>query len=468
MIGPNAHLRPGTRLRRRRPDRQLRRGEEQRCSGRARRRTTSPTSATPTSARGASFGCGVDRGELRREQKHRTTVGERAFIGCNANLVAPVEIEPRRVRRGRLDDHEGACRADALAVSRARQRNIEGWGKRKRARSEEARTTLQEEPSMCGIVGYVGRGQRRAAGAHRRPAPPRVPRLRLRRRRDLRERRELVIRRAVGKLVESRGAAARRADLRGAARHRPHALGHARQALRAQRASAPRRAASRSSTTASSRTTASCARSSRPRGRAIASDTDTELVAHLIDARLEAGDDLRRGRARGVRARWSARTRSRVVSDEPTRPHRGREERRQPDRARPRREAERSSRSDIPAILPYTRQMLFLEDGEFAVLSRGRRAGARLRRPPDRARAARDPVGSGLRGEGRLRPLHAEGDLRAAARDHATRSARACSRTTRDLDLDGIDLSPERVASIERVTLVACGTAYTRAWSAST
>ena len=25
--------------------------------------------------------------------------------------------------------------------------------------------------------------------------------------------------------------------------------------------------------------------------------------------------------------------------------------------------------SDIPAILPYTRQMLFLEDGEFAVLS---------------------------------------------------------------------------------------------------
>ena len=56
-------------------------------------------------------------------------------------------------------------------------------------------------------------------------------------------------------------------DRRGHHRHRSHPLGDARQALRAQRASAPglHRAGSTSSSTGSSRTTSSCASSSRPR-----------------------------------------------------------------------------------------------------------------------------------------------------------------------------------------------------------
>ena len=62
--------------------------------------------------------------------KHRTTIGDGAFVGCNANLIAPVEVEPEAyVAAGSTITKQvpGA----ALAVARARQRNIEGWRKRR-------------------------------------------------------------------------------------------------------------------------------------------------------------------------------------------------------------------------------------------------------------------------------------------------------------------------------------------------
>ena len=70
------------------------------------------------------------------QRKHRTTVGARALIGCNANLVAPLEIEPDAfVAAGSTVTK--TVPTDALAVSRARQRNVEGWGWR-RARPKPA------------------------------------------------------------------------------------------------------------------------------------------------------------------------------------------------------------------------------------------------------------------------------------------------------------------------------------------
>jgi bifunctional UDP-N-acetylglucosamine pyrophosphorylase/glucosamine-1-phosphate N-acetyltransferase len=83
----------------------------------------------------ASFGCGSVVVNYDGGKKHRTKVGARAFIGCNVNLVAPLEIEPdayvaagstitTRVPEG------------SLAVARARQRNIEGWVDRRGKRRE--------------------------------------------------------------------------------------------------------------------------------------------------------------------------------------------------------------------------------------------------------------------------------------------------------------------------------------------
>jgi bifunctional UDP-N-acetylglucosamine pyrophosphorylase/glucosamine-1-phosphate N-acetyltransferase len=83
----------------------------------------------------ASFGCGSVVVNYDGEKKHRTRIGARAFIGCNANLVAPLEIEP--------DSYVAAGSTittrvpeGALAVARARQRNIEGWVDRRGKRRE--------------------------------------------------------------------------------------------------------------------------------------------------------------------------------------------------------------------------------------------------------------------------------------------------------------------------------------------
>jgi bifunctional UDP-N-acetylglucosamine pyrophosphorylase/glucosamine-1-phosphate N-acetyltransferase len=83
----------------------------------------------------ASFGCGSVVVNYDGAAKHRTRVGARAFIGCNANLVAPLEIEPDTyiAAGSTITTHvpEGA-----LAVARARQRNIEGWVDRRGRRRE--------------------------------------------------------------------------------------------------------------------------------------------------------------------------------------------------------------------------------------------------------------------------------------------------------------------------------------------
>jgi bifunctional UDP-N-acetylglucosamine pyrophosphorylase / glucosamine-1-phosphate N-acetyltransferase len=74
----------------------------------------------------ASFGCGAVVVNYDGVAKHRTTVGARAFIGCNVNLIAPLVIEPDAfVAAGSTITQD--VPSDALGVARARQRNIEGW-----------------------------------------------------------------------------------------------------------------------------------------------------------------------------------------------------------------------------------------------------------------------------------------------------------------------------------------------------
>jgi len=83
----------------------------------------------------ASFGCGSVVVNYDGQAKHRTVVGPRAFIGCNVNLIAPVELE--------ADSYVAAGSTittrvpeGALAVARARQRNIEGWVDRRGKRRD--------------------------------------------------------------------------------------------------------------------------------------------------------------------------------------------------------------------------------------------------------------------------------------------------------------------------------------------
>ncbi|TDT63451.1 bifunctional UDP-N-acetylglucosamine diphosphorylase/glucosamine-1-phosphate N-acetyltransferase GlmU [Fonticella tunisiensis] len=73
-----------------------------------------------------NFGCGTVVVNYDGTRKYKTKIGNHAFIGCNTNLVAPVELgDNAYVAAGSTiteDVPEGA-----LAVARSRQVNKEGW-----------------------------------------------------------------------------------------------------------------------------------------------------------------------------------------------------------------------------------------------------------------------------------------------------------------------------------------------------
>ena len=77
---------------------------------------------------GVNIGCGTITVNYDGKIKHRTTIGDHAFVGCNSNLVAPVKVgDYAYVGAGSTITKD--IPAKALSVARARQRNIEGWVK---------------------------------------------------------------------------------------------------------------------------------------------------------------------------------------------------------------------------------------------------------------------------------------------------------------------------------------------------
>ncbi|MFQ5699425.1 MAG: bifunctional UDP-N-acetylglucosamine diphosphorylase/glucosamine-1-phosphate N-acetyltransferase GlmU [Myxococcota bacterium] len=79
---------------------------------------------------GVTIGCGAITVNYDGRAKHRTRIGDGAFVGCNSNLIAPVEVAERAyVAAGSTitDRVPGG----ALGVARARQRVIEGWRARR-------------------------------------------------------------------------------------------------------------------------------------------------------------------------------------------------------------------------------------------------------------------------------------------------------------------------------------------------
>ena len=80
---------------------------------------------------GSNIGCGVVFVNYDGIKKSRTIVGKNTFVGCNANLVAPVTIgDGAYVAAGSTVTHDVA--PDALCVARSRQKVIEDWAKRRR------------------------------------------------------------------------------------------------------------------------------------------------------------------------------------------------------------------------------------------------------------------------------------------------------------------------------------------------
>ena len=221
---------------------------------------------------------------------------------------------------------------------------------------------------------------------------------------------------ARGRAHQEPGGAPARAAARGPHRHRPHALGHPRPAHRRERAPAHRLLR-------------------RPRGGA--QRHHRELPADQgapagRGARLQVRDGHRghrapdrapsQGHRRSSTRRCAARsascaapTRSVVLAPP------------MPDRLVAAKhgagsvvvglgEGEIFLASDIPAILPHTRDVVVLEDEDVAVVTRRGVEITQLDGAPVQRAPVAHPVGSDPGREGRLPPLHAEGDLRAAAR----------------------------------------------------
>ena len=78
-----------------------------------------------------NFGCGTVVVNYDGAHKHRTTIGDDCFIGCNTNLVSPVKVnDGAYTAAGSTITDE--VPENALAIARARQVNKTGWKRPKK------------------------------------------------------------------------------------------------------------------------------------------------------------------------------------------------------------------------------------------------------------------------------------------------------------------------------------------------
>jgi glucosamine--fructose-6-phosphate aminotransferase (isomerizing) len=192
-------------------------------------------------------------------------------------------------------------------------------------------------------------------------------------------------------------------------------------------------------------------------GHVFKSETDTEVIAHLIERHLKDTprlDDAVRRALRELRGSYAI-----VVLH-----------RRMPDRLVAAKlgagsvvvglgENETFLASDIPAILSHTRDVVVLEDEDVAVITRGGVEitdldGAPVQRAP--SRILWDPI------------MAEKGGYRHFMLKEIFEQPRAAADTMRGrVQLEGgtvvlpdVQLDPEVVAGIQRIVLVACGTSY--------
>ncbi|MDW8426146.1 MAG: bifunctional UDP-N-acetylglucosamine diphosphorylase/glucosamine-1-phosphate N-acetyltransferase GlmU [Meiothermus sp.] len=79
----------------------------------------------------SNIGAGVITANYDGQRKHKTTIGKRVFVGSNSVLIAPVTLADGSFIAGGSGINQDVPE-DALAIARERQRNIEGYMKRKR------------------------------------------------------------------------------------------------------------------------------------------------------------------------------------------------------------------------------------------------------------------------------------------------------------------------------------------------
>ena len=193
-------------------------------------------------------------------------------------------------------------------------------------------------------------------------------------------------------------------------------------------------------------------------GARMVSDTDTEIIAHLIERHVRGGANLEAAVRAALAEGRGAYAIAVIGRDEPDRMVVAKN-------ASPLviglGEGENLCGSDIPALLPHTRRMMVLEDGEMAVLTRARVSVSTVEgRPVDIASRETlidwSPVMAEKAGykhfmlkEIHEQPRAVEDTLRGRL-----------SGGHREIDAEEIGLNGIEPGTVRRVYLIACGTSY--------
>ncbi len=191
-------------------------------------------------------------------------------------------------------------------------------------------------------------------------------------------------------------------------------------------------------------------------GCEIQSETDTELIAHMIHQNMKTGADLLGAVREACRRVVGSYAFGAMCADDPS--HLVAAKNGGSPIILGMADGQAFIGSDIPAILPYTRQMIFMADGDFAVLDPERIQIVDIDgRPVDREfqTVNFDPVSAEKGGYDRFMQKEIFEQPRAITDTIGTR----INEVDLEIDLDGIEFTRDQVEKTARIALVACGTA---------
>jgi glutamine---fructose-6-phosphate transaminase (isomerizing) len=193
------------------------------------------------------------------------------------------------------------------------------------------------------------------------------------------------------------------------------------------------------------------------RGHRFLSETDTEIFAHLVAEALDAGARDLQAAVRGALAQVRGTYALAVISEK------------RPDEIVAAKNAsplvvgygkgESFLASDVPAILEHTREVVYLEEGELAVLtSGGISLYGRDGEPLDRKPRKIEWSAVAAEKDGHKHFMHKE--IFEQPRAVADTIRGRASLEQGDVLLDGMEIPADYAKTLERVTIVACGTSW--------